>query len=169
MTVPAPVFFASDTDGLPTMTFRIAIDTREQEPWAFPCAMVRKKLDAGDYSVEGLEGQVAVERKSLADFVHTVIHEFPRFAVELDKLGQLTAACVVVEADLDRVLRGLESDSLRAVRPESVLGAAVHITLRYRVPVFWCGSRQAARAFTEGFLRTFVRNQATGTMEGGHV
>ena len=46
----------------------------------------RGKLDAGDYSVDGYENVVAVERKSLADFVHTVIHDFDRFAVELAKL-----------------------------------------------------------------------------------
>ena len=59
------------------------------------------------------------------------------------------AACVVVEADLDAVLRGRHGDDLRGAKPESVLGAALHITLRYGVPVFWCGSRQAARAFTD--------------------
>ena len=139
------------------MAFRIIIDTREQAEYSFACPVVHQKLDAGDYSVEGFETRVAVERKSLSDFVHTVIHDFQRFAVELDKLSQMDAACVVVEADLDEVLRGLHADSLRSVSPASLLGAATHISLRYRVPVHWCGSRQAACAFTDSFLRTFVR------------
>ena len=42
------------------------------------------------------------------------------------------------------------------------LGATVHIGLHYGVPVFWCGSRQAARAFTDAFLRMFVRLRAQG-------
>ena len=151
------------------MDFRIVIDTREKAEYAFPCATVRKKLDAGDYSVEGLEQQVAVERKSLADFVHTVIHAMPRFTVELQKLAAMPAACIVVEADLDHVLRGRAAETLRSVAPAAVLGAALRITLRYHVPVFWCGSRQAACVFTEGFLRTFVRNRSASVSEQQHA
>jgi len=139
------------------MTFHIIVDTREQAEYSFACPVVRRKLDAGDYSVQGFEARVAVERKSLADFVHTVIHDFQRFAVELDKLSRMDAACVLVEADLDQVLRGLHADALRSVSPQSLLGAATHISIRWRVPVYWCGSRQAACAFTDSFLRTFVR------------
>jgi len=142
------------------MDFGIVVDTREQAEYSFACPTVRQKLEAGDYSVDGYEHSVAVERKSLPDFVHTVIHDFDRFAVELAKLAHLDAACVVVEADLDQVLRGLHSDALRSVSPQSILGLAIHITLNWRVPVYWCGSRQAACAFTEAFLRAFVRQSA---------
>lgn len=142
------------------MSFRIIVDTREQAEYTFDCSVLRRKLDAGDYSVQGYEHRVAVERKSLADFVHTVIHDFDRFAVELDKLAGMEAASVVVEADLDAVLRGQHSETLRSVAPTAILGVATHIGLRWRIPVFWCGSRQAARAFTDVFLRTFVRQVA---------
>ena len=37
-------------------------------------------------------------------------------------------------------------------------GATLHIAIRHRVPIYWCGSRQTACAFTDGFLRTFVRD-----------
>lgn len=142
------------------MDFRIVVDTREQLPYEFGCATVRRKLEAGDYSVEGFEGQVAVERKSLADFTKTVVHDRERFAVELERLQQYRAACVVVEADLDAVLRGAHAETLRAVWPQTLLGSALHVSLRHRVPVFWCGSRPAARCYTEQFLRMFVRLQA---------
>ena len=144
------------------MDFRIVIDTREQAPYGFDCQTVRRKLEAGDYSVAGLEQVVAVERKSLPDFASTVIHNFRRFAAELEKLSQLRSACIIVEADLAAVLRGQASGALRDVSPASLLGAAVHISLRYGVPVFWCGSRQGARAFTDAWLRMFVRLDAEG-------
>lgn len=148
--------------------FRIVIDSREKEGYSFSCPTVRKKLDAGDYSVDGHEQQVAVERKSLQDFVHTVIHDFDRFAIELAKLAALRCACVVVEADLDDVMRGLAGDKLRSVAPRAVLGAALHIAIRHHVPIYWCGSRQTACAFTDGFLRTFVRDGDIATeMPGG--
>ena len=151
------------------MDFRIVIDTLEQQPYGFPCATGRRKLDAGDYSVDGRESLIAVERKSLADFVRSVIHDGDRFHAELERLAALTHACLVVEADLDDVLRGLRQSVLRTVTPRAVLGAALQITIRYRVPVQWCGSRQAARVFTEQFLRMAVREGAVPRPEVAHV
>ena len=139
------------------MDLRIVIDSREQLPYSFGCQTVRKKLEAGDYSVEGYEHVMAVERKSLADFTNTVIHDFSRFASELDRLAAYEFAVVVVETDLDALLRGLKQAELRAVKPTALLGSATQITARWNVPVLWCGSRAAARAFTESMLRASVR------------
>ena len=146
------------------MDFQIITDTREREPYSFGCPVIRAKLEAGDYSVSGYEHRVAVERKSLADYVHTVIHDAARFAAELQKLAGMDAASIVVEADLDAVLRNRHSDVLRSVAPQALLGSALHIGLHWGVPVYWCGSRQAACAFTEAYLRMFVR---TLSVQGG--
>jgi hypothetical protein len=77
----------------------IVIDTREGEPYSFDprlAGAVRRALAAGDYSLAGLEDQVAVERKTLDDFVSTVIHRRRRFRQELRKLSRYRAACVVM-------------------------------------------------------------------------
>lgn len=130
----------------------IVIDTREQEPYSFDPRLAgaeRRALAAGDYSVAGLEDQVAVERKTLDDFVSTVIHRRRRFREELRKLSSYRAACVVVEAELLDVLgkryRG-------EARPEAVVGSTLSILLDYGVPVAFCGNRQAARHYTQAFL-----------------
>ena len=130
----------------------IVIDSREQEPYSFDLRLagaVRRALKAGDYSVGGLEDQVAVERKTLDDFVSTVIHRRRRFREELRKLSQYRAACVVVEAGLPDVLgkryRG-------EAKPVAVVGSTLSILLDYGVPVAFCGNRQAACHFTQGFL-----------------
>jgi len=141
------------------MDFTIVIDTREQRPYTFECATVRRKLDAGDYAVLGREGQIVVERKSLPDFVSTVVHGMDRFRVELEALSRSARACIVVEADLYAVLRGLRERDLRGVHPFAVLGDALWIETRFGVPVHFCGSRQAARSFTEGYLRMAVRER----------
>jgi len=142
------------------MDFQIVIDTREQAPYSFACPVVRAKLDAGDYSVMGFEHCLAVERKSLSDLVHTVIHDAERFKAELTKLLVMDAACIVVEADLNAVLTGRHRETLRGVAPQALLGATLDIDLRWLVPVYWCGSRQAACAFTDAYLRMFVRTRA---------
>ncbi len=130
----------------------IVIDTREQEGYSFDprlASTVRRALPAGDYSVAGLENIVAVERKSLDDFVSTVIHSRARFRKELRKLAEYRAACVVVEAGLLEVLlHRYRGDA----HPKAVVGSALSIILDFRVPVFFCSSRQAACHFVQAYL-----------------
>ncbi|RPH47035.1 MAG: hypothetical protein EHM91_06585, partial [Planctomycetota bacterium] len=74
----------TDTDRVP-----IVVDTREQRPYRFDPQFVvvtRRALPAGDYSIAGHETAVAIERKSLGDFVTSVIHERERFERELARL-----------------------------------------------------------------------------------
>jgi len=131
---------------------RIIIDTREQEWYSFDprrAVVVRRALPAGDYSVEGLEGRVAVERKSLDDFVSTVIHSRERFREELRRLGGYRAACVVVEAGLDAIV---EKRYRGGAHPNAVLGSALSIILDFGVPVFFCSNRQIACHFVQAYL-----------------
>jgi DNA excision repair protein ERCC-4 len=111
----------------------IVIDTREGEPYSFDprlAGAVRRALAAGDYSLAGLEDQVAVERKTLDDFVSTVIHRRRRFRQELRKLSRYRAACVVVEAELLDVLsRSLKYDqNLKPANVKSTTCAYFFVT-----------------------------------------
>ncbi len=130
----------------------IIVDTREQEGYSFDpqlAAMERRALPAGDYSVAGLEDTVAVERKSLPDFISTVIHSRARFGEELRRLSGYRAACVVVEGGLpDVMMRRYRGEA----HPNAVLGSALSIILDFRIPVFFCSSRQAACQFVQAYL-----------------
>jgi ERCC4-type nuclease len=117
----------------------VVVDTREQAPWPFDpndVTVTQAALRAGDYSVAGLEGRVALERKSLGDYVNTVIHDWLRFRKELTRLSGYDVAAVVVEADLRQVYdHEYESDAA----PNSVLGRTHGILIDHGVPVLWWG------------------------------
>jgi ERCC4-type nuclease len=135
----------------------IIVDTREQEPYTFDperVTTVRRALRSGDYSLDGLDSRVAVERKSLDDFVSTVIRDRDRFRRELDRLHQMEAACVVVEGNVSDVLRGRYTSG---AHPASILGAALSIIVDHEIPVYFASDRQAACRFVEGFLLRFHR------------
>ena len=134
----------------------VVVDTREQEPYAFDagCEVVRRALPAGDYSIEGFEDSVAVERKTLEDFVSTVIRQRKRFYRELQRLEGYEAACVVVESDLRDVLTGRYRSG---AHPNAVLGTVVSIVVDFQIPVFFCSDRQVACRFVEEFLLRFHR------------
>jgi ERCC4-type nuclease len=51
---------------------KLIIDTREKQPWDFEAddafeEVIYRKLDGGDYSIEGLEDIIVIERKASAD------------------------------------------------------------------------------------------------------
>ena len=133
----------------------IIIDSREQIPYVFQgVETVRRALPAGDYSVLGYEDVIAVERKSLDDFVKTVVKDRSRFKAELIKLGEYRYACVVIEGNLSDLLSG---NYRSGAHPASVFGALISIIVNSRIPVFPCSNRQIARAFTEHFLFAAAR------------
>ena len=107
---------------------------------------------AGDYSIQGLETRVAVERKSIDDFVSTVIRSRARFHRELTRLRDYEAACVVVEADMADVFAGRFRS---AAHPASVFGAMQSIIVDFGIPVFFCSDRQIACRFTQDYLLRF--------------
>lgn len=72
----------------------ILIDTREQSPLKFTrfsnwiAETKRKKLTVGDYSIEGMESILTVERKSLSDLITTLMQNRTRFFKLCEKLAQ---------------------------------------------------------------------------------
>lgn len=138
----------------------IVVDTREQEPYVFDperVTIVRRALPAGDYSLDGHETAIAAERKSIDDYVASVVRDRDRFARELRILSEYDVACVVVEATLEDILgHRYRSDA----HPNAVLGATLSIIVDRSVPVFFCGDRQIARQFVEGLLCRYHRKVA---------
>ncbi len=137
----------------------LIIDTREQAPFRFPeetIAVIRRALPAGDYTLEGLEDHVVVERKSLDDLVKTLIQDRERFHRELKKLQVIPGACVVVEAGLNDLL---SHQYKSGAHPNAVLGAVLAVMVDFQVPVHFCGSRPAACHFTLSYLLKHQREK----------
>lgn len=130
----------------------IVIDTREQQPYSFDperFETVRRALPAGDYSLVGSETRVAVERKSMPDFVSTAVRARRRFHAELRKLAEYEHACIVVEGSLRDLLEGRYAGG---AHPNALLGSVLSIVVDFRVPVYFCSDRQCACRFVAGFL-----------------
>jgi ERCC4-type nuclease len=134
--------------------FVLVIDSREKEAYSFSCNSVIKKLDAGDYSIEGFERKVALERKTLDDFVSTIIHCQDRFRRELSILSKYEAAGIVVEGTLRDII---ESKYHSKAHPNSIIGIVLSIMVDYGIPIHFCSDRQAARFFTEQYLKRIHR------------
>ena len=91
------------------------IDTREQHPWVLdPMPTKPGTLSVGDYSVMGLESVIAIERKSLADFVGCCGSERERFQRELDRLRGWPVSAVIIECNYGDIEAGQWRSKLTA-------------------------------------------------------
>jgi ERCC4-type nuclease len=83
--------------------FTIIVDTREQIPWEFGYHdTAKRKLDTGDYSIEGFENLISVERKKSVSELATNLSE-SRFVDVLERLSKIPHAYMVFEFDLNDV------------------------------------------------------------------
>ena len=131
---------------------RVVVDTREQQPYTFDpkrIEVVRRALAAGDYTLDGYENMFVIERKSLDDYVRSVILDRDRFLRELQILAGYNFALILVEANFEDI----EQHRYRAgVHPNAVLGASVAIMVDYHVGVILCGDRQQTCQMAEDLL-----------------
>jgi ERCC4-type nuclease len=79
--------------------FTIIIDTREQHPWAFDNHVTAKrKLDTGDYSIEGLEDLLCIERKkSASEFANNIVES--RFKDLIFRMSNIKYSFLLLEFD----------------------------------------------------------------------
>lgn len=93
--------------------YNIICDSREQLPYDFNkvdwCSgTVTRKLDTGDYSLEGFEARFAIERKRSTSEIATNIFE-SRFKNCLERLNKLESPFIICEfnfSDINRFPEG---------------------------------------------------------------
>ena len=130
----------------------IVADSREQRPYLFDSSttsVCRAALPAGDYSLAGFESRIAIERKSLDDFVNTVIHGRERFRAELDKLAAYDYAAIVIEANVEDLLAGRFTSK---ANPAALFGIVCSIIADRRIPVLFLSDRQTAQHAVQQIL-----------------
>lgn len=145
----------------PVELLTLVADTREQQPWMLrPHRVVRAALPAGDYSLQGMEARVAIERKSLADYVASCTWGRPRFERELERLAKYERAVIVVEASLLDILEWRYETN---ARPQALLATVASFSARYRVETLFAGSRAAAEFLAVALLEKWGKHLATKT------
>jgi ERCC4-type nuclease len=137
---------------------KIIRDTREQEGFCFTgsdCSVVEGSLPTGEYSLLLLEHQIAVERKELNDLVGCLTSGRERFTRELERGRGIPVFAVVVEADWIDLATGCYRSKME---PAAATASVLSLSMRYRVPFYFCGSRAEAESVTYNLLRLFLQS-----------
>lgn len=130
---------------LPTLL----IDTREKKPLIFPGYSARRAtLKIGDYSVHGFKNKVAVEYKSLGDFIIWISErDNGRFEHQLEGLFTLDHSCVVVGGRLGSQTR------FSKMPKHKIIEKAAEVSAR-NIPIVFCQGRKMASEFIVHYLKT---------------
>lgn len=126
-------------------------DTREQLPVFFKhIPTITRGLKCGDYSIivdgTSLEDKIAVERKSLDDFLNCCGSQRERFERCIDRMLPFSSKAIIVEATLHQLLSG---EWRSRISVNSVIGSY----LRWQeqgIPIILAGDR--AHDFVEWWL-----------------
>ncbi len=139
--------------------FQVIRDTREKcgfgyifEEDAYCSGTIKRKLQYGDYSVDGLEDILSIERKeSVAEIAKNYTEK--RFWREVEALSKMEHAFFVFEFswnDISRFPNNLKlPPKVKAnikVTSTFLLSKTLSITTDFGIPVYFCGDRYAAQS-----------------------
>jgi len=121
----------------------VLVDTREQQPLPLLASHRnwiggerRATLKIGDYSIEGMENLLALERKSLADLLNCTNVSRERFIANCSKLAKVRWKAILVEASYEDIKRGWDTDEIQSeVHPNAVCGLLDAIEAKFGIPV----------------------------------
>lgn len=140
--------------------FHIIVDTREQQPWEFE-NMVKSvsKLDTGDYSLQGLEHMLCIERKKSVSEVANNITE-SRFKDVVARMDTFKYAFLLLEFELDDVLSYPVGSNVPKkmweklkITPKFILKHLIELQLLHNIKVLFCGSPSSAERMALSIMR----------------
>ena len=132
---------------------KIIIDSREQTALVIPNS-VRRCLRYGDYSLDGYEHAVSIERKSHGDLLGSITAGRERLERELFHLAQMDYPALVIEATINDILRGHPQSRMN---PRAALCTLLSWSVKYRLPVFFTSGPIQAAKVTEYLLNAYAR------------
>lgn len=129
----------------------ILVDDREKKPWLFlgeRWPLVKKRLKVGDYTIEGYEDKVAIEKKSgidelLSNLTGAYRQRFERY---LSKLSAYPVKMIIVEDTFDtRTIYSkiaiLKKKSKSRLSAHTIFHWTAKILAYYNVPVVYIDKR----------------------------
>jgi len=140
--------------------FTIIVDTREQIPWEFGFHdTAKKKLDTGDYSIQGFEDILAIERKKSVSEIATNLSE-SRFKDVLQRLSKIKHPYMVFEFSLDEVYSfpvGSDIpkrmwDKLK-ISGNYIIKRLIEIQLEYGIQIVFCDDASNAERFSASLMK----------------
>lgn len=140
--------------------FTVIVDTREQQPWTFESyTTANRKLDTGDYSIEGLEHLLCIERKkSASEFANNIIES--RFKDVIMRMSNMKYAFLLLEFNVEDLLIYPVGSTVPKkmwdkikISPAFLIKNIIDLELSHNIKVFFCGDAVNAEKLAEMILK----------------
>ena len=128
--------------------YKVIRDTREQNGWTFMAGKacdgtVSGTLKTGDYSIEGYEDLLTLERKGcIAELATNLVED--RFERELERMESFKYAFMILEFSMDDLIKypkgsGIPYYKMKSVKlnPFFLLKRLIEIELKYKVKIIF--------------------------------
>ena len=141
------------------MEYKTIVDSKEKTPLRFENS-IRKSLETGDYSIEGEENQIAIERKSIPDLIKTLTYGHARFKRELQRAFDFEYFAIIVEGSytalIDKMFVGAEYTQ---VKTQTISRILFTIHMKYKVPIFFSNGKFETKKIVKELLDAYMRNK----------
>lgn len=137
--------------------FTVIKDTREQEGYYFSsfntCAgMVEHKLDTGDYTIQGLEDKICVERKGCVEELAVNLGQKKHaFLDEIERMKNFEHKFLILEFSLDDLLKfpdetriPIKNKLSLKITGKYMIKCLLEFSLYNNINVLFCGNKHSA-------------------------
>lgn len=150
--------------------YTVIKDTREQDGYTFEsftgrytsCAgMVVQKLDTGDYSLEGLEDKLCIERKGrISELAINLGKDKARFMREIERMKEFPFKFLILEFSLDDVIKFPEGADIPQSNMSKVkitgkylLKMLVELQMNHNIPILFCDNKRNAKTMINSIFK----------------
>jgi len=143
----------------------IIVDSREKNPLYFRQSstvdkVIVKKLNAGDYSIEGYEHIIAIERKSAPDLFGTLGKGHKRFQKELMRAANYDYFVILVECSLTSILnKDFEGANYCGMFGHTVAQICFTLKMKYGIDVIFCNGRNEAVSYVRQIFKSYLKQK----------
>jgi len=136
----------------------VVIDSQEHMGYRFGrfsnwfSGTVHKRLPIGDYTILGMEDEVAVERKTIPDLVKSIIQEREGFIEKCERLSAFRKKALVIEGSLSSLKTPYEDSQ---AHPNAVLGSLLAAQERWGIPAHFLDNFLLSEEFVASMLSKY--------------
>ena len=151
-------------------SYTVVKDSREQDGYTFnrytsryhECkGMVVRKLDTGDYSIEGLEDKVCIERKGrISELAINLGKDKHRFMREIERMKEFPFKFLVLEFSLEDVMSFPEGSDIPdenwnslKITNKYMLKMLIEFQMYDDIHVIFCDSKKNAKLVVSSILK----------------
>ena len=147
----------------------IIIDTREKKPWHFKqddVEVTYRKLDTGDYCIDGFEDKLCLERKrSVAELANNITDA--RFKRELVRMADFKYKILMLEFDYRHIDAFPEGSNIPKrlkskvrVKGPYIIKCLSRIMTKYNIQVLLCSNAVYAEHVAYSLMKEIYDNDA---------